>query len=81
MITMLQTTSRSAPPPRSAGTRQSMEPRAETAPETETATKPMATPSLESPRLAELMNREEVAEREKREQEALALLGRLAVFD
>lgn len=52
---------------------------------TESVTEPVAVsetgPPLASPRLAELLDKAELDERNQREEERLACLGRLAAFD
>lgn len=65
-----------------APSRLSTRPRAAPAsPAREPISVPDSTPPMKSPQLASLLDRVENAEREKREQDALALLGRLARFD
>lgn len=74
MITMSPEPAVTAAGPRAAPVRPVIEP----------ATAPEAIAPMRSPQLASLLDRVENTEREKREQEALALLerlGRLAAFD
>lgn len=73
MITMSSGPAVAPARPRAAPARPFTEPATEPVPET--------APLMQSPRLASLLDTVENAERIKREQEALALLGRLAAFD
>ncbi|MCA9012300.1 MAG: hypothetical protein KDB01_21260 [Planctomycetaceae bacterium] len=71
MITMSPTYTHSGSRPRASPS----------APRTEPSAVPETPPPMRSSQLADLLDKVEAAEREKRQQDALALLGRLAAFD